>query len=1052
MLFLKERIGRLLKDLESFCYPQEMPILEYKMHRSQEVFSDLKNLDTSAWETFDTKNIWGGHREYFWFETIVTIPEKFNNQCVCYKLITGREGAWDAINPQFTIYVNGELVQGLDVNHTEILLTKKAKTGEQYQITLSAFTGDQNFSLCMDSKLRVLDIETEHYYYDCKVPYDVALLLPEDSGDYISIITSLNESLNLLDLRQEYSDAYYQSLKAAQSYLTEEFYQKRCGDQPVKAYCVGHTHIDVAWLWTLAVTEDKVARSFSTVLELMRQYPEYVFMSSQPQLYEFVKKNQPALYTQIKQRIVEKRWEPDGAMWVEADCNLASGESLVRQFLYGIRFFEQEFGIKNEILWLPDVFGYSAALPQIMQKCGIPYFMTTKISWNEINQLPYDTFEWEGIDGSKVLTHFISARDYIGNGGFTANENSYEHEFFTTYNAYINPKQIKGTWQRYQQKNLNSQVLVAFGYGDGGGGATKEQLEIQRRLAQGIPGAPQTVMSSAKDYFHLLDKEVRDNKYLPLWVGELYLEYHRGTYTSMARNKKYNRKNEFIYQNAELFHSLAGQLSNHLYPKDQIRNGWKIILLNQFHDILPGSSIKEVYDESKEQYEAIQATGQQLLNTAMEEIVQQINSPQYSVVVFNPNGQCSNEIITFTCPASIKNPIIYDRDQMLPVQKTDSDQWIFSACDLPSKGYKTFLLKDAEETFSSSMKATTKQFDNDYFNIQFNEKGQFSSIFDKRANREILQHGQIGNVIMSYEDRPHNYDAWDINNYYDEKSWEVDNISSIEVIESGPVRSSLRIQRTYLDSTISQTISIYQNIARIDIQNDVDWKQKQILLKLILPLNIQTNEATFDIQYGNVKRHTHANTSWDIAKFEVCMHKWLDLSEYGYGVSILNDCKYGASVRDSVVGLTMLKSGTYPNPVADQERHQFTYSIFPHENGWREANTVTQAYQINNPSIAIMKSNDSGLLPSTYSMIQCDNKNVVIEVVKQAEDSNETIVRLYECYQQREQATLNFHKNIKSIVECDMLENSQSNIPFAKNSAQINITPYEIKTLKISFE
>ncbi len=1052
MLFLKERIGRLLKDLEGYCYPKQQPIQEYRMCKTTQVFQDIESLDTSDWEIFDTNNIWGGHREYFWFETVVTIPEAFDGECVCYKLITGREGEWDAINPQFTIYINGVLTQGLDVNHTEVLLTKKAKAGDQYRITLSAFTGDTNFSLYMDSKLRVLDMETEHYYYDCKVPYDVALLLSEDSGEYISIITCLNESLNLLDLRQEYSDQYYQSLKKAQAYLTDEFYKKRCKDQPVKAYCVGHTHIDVAWLWTLAVTEDKVTRSFSTVLELMREYPEYLFMSSQPQLYEFIKKNQPDLYQQIKQRIIEERWEPDGAMWVEADCNLASGESLVRQFLYGIRFFEQEFGVKNEILWLPDVFGYSAALPQIMQKCGIPYFMTTKISWNEINQLPYDTFEWEGIDGSKVLTHFISARDYIGKGGFQANQNSYEHEFFTTYNAYINPKQMKGAWQRYQQKHLNSEVLVAFGYGDGGGGATKEQLEIQRRLAQGIPGAPQTVMTRAKDYFHLLEKQVQGNKYLPQWVGELYLEYHRGTYTSMARNKKYNRKSEILYQNAEFYYSIGKQLINANYPTETLHEGWKIILLNQFHDILPGSCIKEVYDESKEQYEKIQEKGKELLADILQEITDQIDAPKYSITVFNPNGACAQEIVRFSCPEEIKNPVIYDGNRPLATQKITDGQWMFCAMNLPSKGYKTFLLQDEARDFEHSMIGTTKQLENRYFDIQLNEKGQFSSIVDKRIQRSILKKDHCGNVIMSYEDRPHNYDAWDINNYYVEKSWEVDDVSSIKIVESGPVCTSLRVERTYLDSTIIQTVSIYADLPRIDIKNEIDWKQKQILLKMQMPLDIQSNEATFDIQYGNVKRYTHANTSWDVAKFEVCLHKWLDISEDGYGVSILNDCKYGASIQNGFVGLTMLKSGTYPNPAADQEKHEFMYSIYPHVDGWRQANTVAQAYQINNPPIAVLKKNAAGTLVNEYSMIQSDHENVIVEVVKQAEDSKETIIRLYECYQRRDEVQLTFDKNIRSIVECDMLEKDEALIPFDKNIANILIKPYEIKTLKIEFE
>lgn len=400
MILLKERIGKMLEYLAEQIYPAKVKIQEYRMLRTEEKFSDFENLDTSSWEVITREQIWGGHREYYWLETFVTIPAEFAEKCVVYELMTGKEGEWDATNPQFTIYVDGVLKQGLDVNHREIILSECAEAGRTYRILLSAFTGDQNFRLKLDSEIKVLNSKVEKYFYDVNVPYQTARLLKEDDQAYIQIIQAVNESLNLLDMRKEGSEAFYQSLDVAQEYITREFYEKYGNQEqmPVIA-CVGHTHIDCAWLWTLKVTEDKSVRSFSTVLELMKQYPEYVFMSSQPQLYKYVKKNAPEVYAQIKERVEEGRWETEGGMFVEADCNLASGESLIRQFIYGKRFFKEEFGKDNIILWLPDVFGYSAALPQIMKKCGIQYFMTTKISWNEFNKMPYDTFMWEGIDG-----------------------------------------------------------------------------------------------------------------------------------------------------------------------------------------------------------------------------------------------------------------------------------------------------------------------------------------------------------------------------------------------------------------------------------------------------------------------------------------------------------------------------------------------------------------------------------------------------------------------------------------------------------------------------
>ncbi len=1048
MVLMKERAGKLLEYLKELIYPRQEDICSYKMLRTGDRSLDVLNLDTSDWQDFNNGQIWGGHREFYWFETTVVIPEEFKGKCVVYEVITGREGLWDATNPQFLLYVNGAIKQGLDVNHREVILTEKAIAGESFRIVLSAFTGDRNFSLKLDSRLKVLDRKIEKYYYDLSVPYQAARMLREDDRAYITIIQSINESLNLLDLRKELSEEFYESLHKAQEYMTKEFYEKECGDAEACVYCVGHTHIDCAWLWTLKVTEDKAVRSFSTVLELMRRYPEYIFMSSQPQLYKYVKKNAPSVYEEIKKRVAEGRWEPEGGMFVEADCNIASGEALVRQFIHGQKFFLEEFGKENSILWLPDVFGYSAALPQIMLKCGLPYFMTTKISWNEFNKMPCDTFEWEGIDGSRVLTHFIPIRDY----NKAAVEGGTETEHFTTYNGYINPSQVKGGWKRYSQKYLNREVLMSFGFGDGGGGPTPDMLENQRRLAKGIPGCPKTVMSTAKNFFEQLDANVRGKKYLPSWVGELYLEYHRGTYTSMARNKKYNRKSEFAYENAELYAMLDTQLNGSTYPQRELYEGWEVILRNQFHDILPGSSIKEVYEDSREEYENILSAGRKLTDTSLERITEQIHAPQYALAVFNPNSAPAGEIVTFICPGGIKEPAVYDGDTRLAVQKTAENAYIFKADHVPGKGYKTFFLKEEKPESGLSMKVSASRMENDFFVAEFNEKGQFARIYDKRAGREILKEGKAANVIMSYEDRPHNYDAWDVNNYYVEKAWEIDQVREMEILENGPVRACMKIERDYLDSTIIQYIYLYREIPRIDIRNVIDWKEHQIFVRALFPVDIHTNEATFDIQYGNVKRATHSNTSWDFAKFEVCVHKWLDVSEDGYGVSLLNDCKYGCSVQGGVIGLSMLKSAVYPNPDADKEIHEFTFSLYPHQGDWRTAGTVQQAYHLNNPLTAVVKENDGGRLDNTYSFVSSNQDNVVVEVVKKAEEDTDAIIRLYECYNRRTDTVLTFGKEIASIWECNMMEEGTETVRFSKREAYFTIKPYEIKTFKVVFQ
>ena len=558
-------------------------------------------------------------------------------------------------------------------------------------------------------------------------------------------------------------------------------------------------------------------------------------------------------------------------------------------------------------------------------------------------------------------------------------------------------------------------------------------------------------MSTAKEFFHVLDKHVTDKKYLPTWVGELYLEYHRGTYTSMARNKKFNRKAEFAYQNEEMYAMLDAQTAGGAYPEKELHEGWEVILRNQFHDILPGSSIKEVYDDSKAEYEGIFAENKALTDATLAHIAAGVKAPKHSLVVYNPNSAAAYDLVTFTVPEGMGEPAVYDGETKLAVQKTADGTYVFFAAGVPGKGYKTYIVKEEAADTTPSMEVSTEVMENEYFKVEYNEKGQFAKIYDKKADRDILKPGKAGNVIVSYEDRPHNYDAWDVNNYYTEKSWDIDQVSAMEVVENGPVRACVKVERKYLDSTITQFIYLYHDIPRIDIKNVIDWKEHQIFVKDYFPIDVHTNEATFDIQYGNVKRDTHDNTSWDFAKFEVCHHKWMDVSEDGYGVSMLNDCKYGVGVRNGVIGMSMLKSAIHPNPEADKELHEFTYSIYPHQGGWREAGTVKQAYQINNPLTYSWKENEGGTLAPEYSLVSSDKDNAVIEVVKKAEDSDAVIVRLYECYNRRTPVTLIFGKELTSVVECNMMEEGADPVEFTGNQATFEMKPYEIKTLKVTF-
>ena len=1056
MHFIKERIGKLIDDLGRLIYPESVPVEEIRIMHSTDGREDPAELDPSGWEPFERRNLWGGHREYYWFAFTAEIPEGWDGECAVLEVKTGREGNWDATNPQFSAFIDGRRVQGLDVNHRELILTDRAVPGAAYQVLLAAFTGDQNFRLEMDVSLKRLDRKTEAYYYDLKVPYDTARLLKPDDPAYITIIRELNESLNRLDLREEGSPTYYRSLEDARSYLKEHFYEAACdGEKLPVICCVGHTHIDVAWLWTLPVTRDKAVRSFSTVLELMKRYPEYRFMSSQPQLYAYVKEAAPDVYEQIRERVREGRWEAEGGMWLEADCNLASGEALSRQFLYGKRFFRKEFGKDSEILWLPDVFGYSAALPQIMKLCGIRYFMTTKISWNETNMMPVDTFLWEGIDGTRRLTHFIPTRDY----NRAAEENGTETEHFTTYNGFLNPSQMKGAWARYNNKDLNDEVLCSFGYGDGGGGPTRGQLENQRRMAKGIPGLPRTKMTTARAFFEDLDRKTSGSKALPVWRGELYLEYHRGTYTTMARNKKWNRLAEFALQNAETYAVMASHLAGASYPKETLDGEWITLLRNQFHDILPGSAIHEVYEDSKREYFALFQENRDMQAADLQLLADRIGAPAGTLAVFNPNSFEGTGIVSFRMPAGTDACSVWDGNRRLPAQKTE-DGWIFCAENVPPKGYRTFRTEEGTpaEDGSSGLDVSESRLENRWFRITLNGKGQMGQVYDKRARRNLFPEEKAGNVIVCYEDRPHNYDAWDINSYYTETSWEVDGVTSVRVTERGPVRATVRIERPFLRSVIVQYVSVYADIPRIDIRNEIDWREHQLMLKDHFPVEVHTNEATFDIQYGNVVRNTTDNTSWDWSKFEVCHHKWLDVAEDDYGLSVLNDCKYGVSVRGTDIGLTMLKSPRYPNPTADKEHHTFTYSLFPHEGTWKTAGTVRQAYALNNPMRAVVKQTEGGTLPDRLSFVRvCTEdgrpaENVVIETVKRAEDSDAVIVRLYECFNRRTRVVLKTAERIRSAEFCNIMEEEAVPADFDGHGAAFTMMPYEIRTIRLETE
>ena len=1036
MLYIKERLDVISAQLKKQALRDVGALTDWEMKKGNYVYPADVAADGSAWQSFDSlKDHWYGPDGHYWFKSSYTVPPELDGKALWLVVHTQIDG-WDAKNPQFLLFVDGQLAQGMDTNHREVLLAASAQGGHTYDLQLHSYTGTQHSEFRLIGKIVEVVRPVYDLYYDIRVPLLAFSRMDEADKARRLLEKALSDTINLIDFRTVYSEAYFRSVAEASAHIKKAVYEELAGFEDVIATCIGHTHIDVAWLWTVEQTKEKASRSFATVLKLMEEYPDYKFMSSQPQLYAFVKKRFPELYQQIKVRIAEGRWEAEGGMWLEADCNVTSGESLVRQFYHGKRFFRDEFGVDNKILWLPDVFGYSAAIPQICKKSGIDYFMTTKVSWNQFNKIPCDTFLWRGIDGSEVFTHFISTLD-VGQSA---------ERFITTYNGQLHPDAIMGGWERYQEKSLNNDILISYGYGDGGGGPTREMLEISERMAKGLVGIPKVRQAPARQYFDELFERVKDDKRLPCWVGELYFEYHRGTYTSMARNKRANRKSELLLMDLEFLAVWAERACGAVYPADVIYGLWETVLLNQFHDILPGSSIKEVYEVTKAEYEEIAATGQALLD----ECLSGLSGQGQFYNVYNTLGYERADVVTLDI-ASEDSGFDCLRDEAghsFPVQRISDREAVAYVEGIPSKGCASFSM-DSSLAAENPFVISDRQIETPFYRVSLDGTGAFSSLFDKEEQREVLMAGCCGNLFRMYEDKPMYYDNWDIDIYYTEKFWDIQDVSAMRWTETGPVRATLHIERSFSNSVLHQDIYFYAKSRRIDFVTWVDWKENQHLLKVLFPLDVHSDEATFDIQFGNVTRKTHKNTSWDKARFESCAQKWMDISEGAYGVALMNDCKYGHSVYDGVVGLTLIKSGIEPNPTTDQEEHVFTYSLLPHQGSWREAGVPKEASFLNQPAYVVR-----GAKIPAVSLVSSDKENIVVETVKKSYDGEALVLRVYENYGSRTRGALHFGSDVKAVWDCDLQENKLDAMTVENADGNgvcvpIVMKPYEIRTIRV---
>jgi alpha-mannosidase len=1034
--FTREKIAKRLKLIGPLVNRQTIHLDPFEWQFLPDDFITMPEPPElkAGWSTLEPGSYWGEWNRHFILRTEFQVPESWAGGPVRLYLPLGVSGEFS--HPEGMIYLDGGAYAACDRHHQEITLEPEWCDGRRHGLTIVGWTGrgkDPESRLLMRGCfVAQIDETTQDFVSLARVTLGVVEAIDPNQPAYHQLLSELDAAFGVLDLRDPIGEGFYGTVSAALERLREGV----AGAGPaldVVMTAVGHAHIDVAWLWTLAQTRQKAARTFQTVLRLMAEFPAYTFTQSQPQLYDYIRRDQPALFEEIQEAVADGRWEVIGGMWVEADCNLSGSESLARQFLLGRTFFREHFGTEAEspILWLPDVFGYAWNLPQLIRQAGLEFFFTIKISWSQYNRLPFDTFWWQGLDGTKILTHFSTVK--------------HPSQRAANYNAQATPAEVLEGWRHFQQKESSANLLMSYGYGDGGGGPTREMQE-NLALLDSFPSMPQVRQGKAIDFYRRIEGEAAENKF-PTWNGELYLEYHRGTYTTQARNKKANRQSEFLLHDAEFLAAFAAVSdSRYEYPKERLGRAWKLVCLNQFHDIIPGSSINQVYVDSQVQYGEIREIGQAVVVEAMEALAQILGS---GVVVANPTSFWRRDLIYWAA----------GEDGRLPEEIT---RQVVNGGLLLDVGelapYSVQPLGALRSQAVGLLSVSSQHLENDFLRVEFDEAGDISRLYDKGNGREILPEGKIANEWQAFEDRPLAWDAWDIDIFYDDKVWTADPANRITVIEAGPLRATLEIERRILNSNYKHRISLSHNSPRIDFVTEIDWRERHVLLKAAFPVDVLAPTATYEIQWGNVSRPTHRNTSWDWARFESCAQKWVDLSEGDYGVSLLNDCKYGHDIQDmapegGLMRLTLLRSPTSPDPEADQGEHSFSYSLLPHNGRWGEE-TMAEAYGLNDPLRIFAEDKGPGTAEVeglSRSLVSVDQPNVIIETVKQAEDGKGLIVRLYEAMRQRGEVRLRTGFGLTAVYLTNLLEEDEQAVDHKSNEVVFAIKPYQIVTLRLIF-
>jgi alpha-mannosidase len=1003
--------------------------------------------DWRQWESFGPHSVWARHQGHTWFAAEVEVPEAAAGQT----LVLGFTSQWQnrpgSTDPQCLAYLDGHIVQALDGNHTELVIEHEARPGSKHMLLVNAFTFFDRPLVGFTVDFFIRNTRAEKLYYDLMTPLEVAIRLPQQDPRRHAVLAIIERALRALDRRDGHTEGFVASLGAAEAIAAEIYALVDSQNQP-QITAVGSTHLDVGWLWRVMHTRDKTARSFATVLNLMAEYPDFIFMYNQSVLFDFLRQDYPELWTRLRERVKTGQFEIEGAMWVEPDVNIVSGESLVRQIMRGRRFHREHFGVDPKTVWLPDTFGYSANLPQIMDKSGLKYFVTSKLSWNDTDRFPYDSFHWRGIDGTVTKAQLITAQRYES------------EQIFTTYNGDLSVSETMGAWKRYEPKAAHDEVVMSYGYGDGGGGPTRAMIERGIRLQRGIPGAPRVKLEGIVPFLDRLGgaMDAPEQKF-PTWNGELYLQYHRGTLTSVAKNKANNRRAERLLRELEFLGAMALSQAGAPYPSELLASFWELVLINQFHDILPGTSIPEVYADSDAEYGQIFSTlGSR--NGPWHSAAQAFAAPPADQLrLLNFTGQLRSSLVHTGDDMAAEGLFLATQDEVQPLQKLvgadGSVRYGARISTLYPLGWTAAqLLSEGVASPSSSLSVSTSHLENDQLLVRLDEKGEITSVFDKSRQRETLAAGARANRLIAYEDKPMEWDAWDIDRYFEEQFWPLaDAPCQISVVETGPHRAALRVERRYQASTVVQVISLGAGARQVEFDTFIDWQERHTVLKAQFPFDLNTSEIRAEIQFGHVTRSTHRNTSWDKARFEASMHRWVDLSEPDFGVALLNDCKYAYDCLEQSVRLTLVRGSTFPDPQADLGEHRLRYALFVHDGIADLAQVQRAAEAFNNPIAVIgagapvqTRTGDLG----HFSFASVDQANVTLETVKKAETSDALVLRVFEHANRRATATIAFGAAVKSVRSVNLMEEGETlPLTVTDNTVTLSLRPFEIATLLI---